>query len=67
MDTFGICLLGLGGAASATYYAFRCNPKVQRVYLAINLCSTSSGAVKLLDAGGGGSKCAPYGAECLPC
>ena len=56
MDIFGICLLAVGGGASATYYAFRCNPTVQRVYWAINASSALAAAVTLFDTGGGGSK-----------
>jgi adiponectin receptor len=32
MDILGINILALGGGASATYYAFYCNPKLQRIY-----------------------------------
>jgi adiponectin receptor len=56
LDIFGICALALGGGSSATYYAFYCNPKVQRIYWALNLSSAFAAAVTLFDTGGGGSK-----------
>jgi len=56
MDIFGICLLAFGGSASATYYAFYCNPKIQRIYWAINALSAMAAAITLFDTGGGGSK-----------
>lgn len=56
LDIFGICLLGLGGGASATYYAFYCNPKVQRIYWALNACAALGAAIILFDTGGGGTK-----------
>ena len=56
LDIFGICLLALGGGASATYYTFYGNPKVQRIYWGLNLCAAFGAAVTLFDTGGGGSK-----------
>jgi adiponectin receptor len=56
MDIFGICLLALGAGASATYYAFYCNLKMQCVYWAINALSALAAAITLFDTGGGGSK-----------
>ena len=35
MDILGINLLALGGGVSATYYAFYCNPTLQRIYWAL--------------------------------
>jgi adiponectin receptor len=37
MDILGINILALGGSASATYYAFYCNSKLQRIYWALVL------------------------------
>jgi adiponectin receptor len=56
LDIFGICLLALGGGASATYYAFYCNPKVRRIYWALNACATLGAAIVLFDTGGGCTK-----------
>ncbi|KAF2274460.1 HlyIII-domain-containing protein [Westerdykella ornata] len=56
LDIFGICLLALGGGSSATYYAFFCYPKVQRIYWALNGCAALGAAVTLFDTGGGGNK-----------
>ncbi|KAF4555530.1 hemolysin-III-like protein 4 [Elsinoe fawcettii] len=56
LDILGICVLALGGGISATYYAFYCNPKVQRIYWSLNAVSAAAAAVTLFDTGGGGSK-----------
>ncbi|KAF2264375.1 HlyIII-domain-containing protein [Lojkania enalia] len=56
LDIFGICLLALGGGTSATYYAFFCNPMIQRVYWGLNSCTALAAAIVLFDTGGGGSK-----------
>ena len=56
MDIFGVCLLALGGGASATYYVFYCNPEMQRIYWAINALSALAVAITLFDTGSGGSK-----------
>ena len=39
-----------------TYYAFYCQPTIQRFYWALNLFSALAGAITLFDTGGGGSK-----------
>ncbi|KAF3314267.1 hypothetical protein TWF173_004873 [Orbilia oligospora] len=56
MDIFGICILALGGGASANYYAMYSNPKVQRIYWGINAGSALIAAITLFDTGGGGTK-----------
>lgn len=56
LDIFGICLLSLGGGASATYYAFFCDPVVQRVYWGFTASAAFGAGVVLFDTGGGGSK-----------
>jgi adiponectin receptor len=56
LDIFGICLLALGGGASATYHVFYCNPTAQRVYWALTAAAVLGAAIVLFDTGGGGSK-----------
>ncbi|KAK0729534.1 hemolysin-III related-domain-containing protein [Lasiosphaeris hirsuta] len=56
MDILGICVLVLGGGTSLTYYAFYCQPTVQRVYWGLSLASATAAAITLFDTGGGGSK-----------
>ncbi|TKX27627.1 putative ADIPOR-like receptor 1 [Elsinoe australis] len=56
MDILGICVLALGGGCSATFYAFYCNARVQRIYWGLNAASAAAAAVTLFDTGGGGSK-----------
>lgn len=56
LDIFGICLLALGGGASATCYAFFCSPTTQRVYWVLNAFAALGAAIVLFDTGGGGSK-----------
>ncbi|KAF3912316.1 hypothetical protein AA313_de0205063 [Arthrobotrys entomopaga] len=56
MDIFGICILALGGGASANYYAMYCNPTAQRIYWGLNAGSALIAAITLFDTGGGGSK-----------
>jgi adiponectin receptor len=56
LDIFGICLLALGAGTSATYYAFFCEPTLQKVYWSLNACAALGAAVVLFDTGGGGSK-----------
>lgn len=56
MDIFGICILAVGGGASATYYACYCNETTRCIYWALNLGAGVAAAVTLFDTGGGGSK-----------
>lgn len=56
MDILGICILALGGGIPMTYYAFYCNPTVQRVYWSLNAISATAAAITLFDTGGGGSR-----------
>lgn len=56
LDIFGICLLGLGGGTSATYYAFYCEQKLQKIYWSLIACAALGAAIVLFDTGGGGSK-----------
>ncbi|KAF2501316.1 Hly-III related protein, partial [Lophium mytilinum] len=56
LDIFCICVLALGGGASATYYTFFCNPTAQRAYWALNACAALGAAIVLFDTGGGGGK-----------
>lgn len=56
MDIFGICVLAFGGGTSMTYYAFYCQPAMQRLYWGLNLCTALGAAYTLFDTGGGGSK-----------
>ncbi|KAK6540355.1 hypothetical protein TWF694_009156 [Orbilia ellipsospora] len=56
MDIFGVCILALGGGASANYYAMYCNPTAQRIYWGLNVGSVLIAAITLFDTGGGGSK-----------
>lgn len=39
-----------------TYYAFYCQPTIQRLYWGLNCFSALAGAVTLFDTGGGGNK-----------
>lgn len=56
MDILGICVLALGGGTSLTYYAFYCQPIIQRVYWGLCLGSATAAAITLFDTGGGRSK-----------
>jgi adiponectin receptor len=56
LDSFGICLLALGGGASANCYATRCNHTAQRVYWGLLGGSALTAAGMLFNTGGGGSK-----------
>ncbi|KAJ5278764.1 hypothetical protein N7478_004136 [Penicillium angulare] len=56
MDILGISILAFGCGVSMTYYAFYCQPTIQKVYWGLNVCSAVGAAVTLFDTGGGGSK-----------
>lgn len=56
MDILGICVLAFGCGISMTYYAFYCQPTVQKLYWGLNLFSALAGAITLFDTGGGGNK-----------
>ncbi|KAK6503314.1 hypothetical protein TWF481_008337 [Arthrobotrys musiformis] len=56
MDIFGICILALGGGASANYYAMYSNPKAQMIYWGMNAVFAFLAAVFLFDTGGGGTE-----------
>ncbi|EWC47923.1 hypothetical protein DRE_02805 [Drechslerella stenobrocha 248] len=56
MDIMGICVLALGGGASANYYAMHCDPTAQRIYWGFNVGSAALAAITLFDTGGGGNK-----------
>ncbi|KAJ6013727.1 hypothetical protein N7540_008318 [Penicillium herquei] len=56
MDILGISLLAFGGGTSMTYYAFYCQPSIQRIYWGLNLFSALAAAYTLFNTGGGGSR-----------
>ncbi|KAJ5728895.1 uncharacterized protein N7483_003403 [Penicillium malachiteum] len=56
MDILGISLLAFGGGMSITYYAFYCQPSIQRIYWGLNLFSALAAAYTLFNSGGGGSR-----------
>ncbi len=48
MDILGINILALGGGSSANYYAWRCNPLLQKIYWGLIFGSSAAAAGTLI-------------------